>query len=183
MNARETLSGHAQALALVSLAAVLVGGAPPLRAQDVYRPAHNEIYLELAGNTIFGLNYGRTLSRSASVRIGAGLVPEVGVTALLMPTLQLGRNSRHGAEAGLGVQGVWAEGGSFAPAMAGHPGIPLPQLGWLSLPSRVVPDLVQRPHPELGRRELWSRVLAARDSSCREGRIEFTVTIEKEWTR
>jgi hypothetical protein len=119
MNDREMLSGRAQALALFSLAAVLVGGAPPLRAQDEYRPAHNEIYLELAGNTIFGLNYGRTLSRSVSLRIGAGLVPEVGVTALLMPTLQLGRNSRHGAEAGLGVQGVWAEGGSFAPAMAG----------------------------------------------------------------
>src|SRR5262249_46175038 len=93
MNDRATLSSRAPAVALITLAAVL-GGTPALWAQDHYRPAHNEVYLELAGNTIFGLNYGRTLSRSAILRVGAGLVPEVGATVLLMPTLQLGRNSR-----------------------------------------------------------------------------------------
>jgi hypothetical protein len=36
-----------------------------------------------------------------------------------MPTLQLGHNSRHGAEAGLGVQGVWGESGIFSSAIAG----------------------------------------------------------------
>src|SRR5262245_46701325 len=118
MNDRMMLPRRAHVLGLLGLAAFL-GGAAPAGAQDEYRPAHNEVYLELAGNTVLGLNYGQTLSGCANVHVGAGLVPDVGWTALLMPTVQLRRNSRHGAEAGLGVQGVWAADGTFAPAIAG----------------------------------------------------------------
>jgi hypothetical protein len=54
MNDQATIASRAQALAFLSLTAVL-GRAPALRAQDEYRPSHSKIYLELAGNTTFGL--------------------------------------------------------------------------------------------------------------------------------
>jgi hypothetical protein len=119
---RRVVHGVRASLTCALSVALLIGGACVSDAGDAMPASRNDAYLEVMGNTILGANYARAISDNLSLRVGAGVVPNVGATALLMPILHVGRNARHGVEVGAGVQGLWYEDGQKYPMFSATAG-------------------------------------------------------------
>lgn len=109
-----------QVRALVLAAGLSVGGACGAAAQEQLpgdRP--NAVYAELGGSGLATINFERALSRNASVRVGGGVAPLVGVDLLLMPSLAFG-GRRHRCSAGLGLLAIWDEAGNTQTSLSGE---------------------------------------------------------------
>jgi len=102
--------------------AALITGAAAADAGEPGSLDQNEVYVELLGNTFLGANYARGVSDNVSIRVGAGLVPLIGGTALVMPTLHLNRRSRHDLEVGVGGQEIWFGDGQVHSMLSGTAG-------------------------------------------------------------
>ena len=103
-----TTPGHAAALLLATHFAF----ATMARAEGPRPQRPNGLQLQMgAGAGIAGLLYERSMSETAAVRLGAGVMPEIGPGGFVMPQLRLGRG-RHAGDlaAGIGVYRLAEEG-------------------------------------------------------------------------